>query len=307
MASRLLNRARRLLFKQETWDNEVFPSVVLVDTTSFCNLRCSMCGHRVMKRKKGRMSRELFDKVVDEIAEVNPAARLWMVFFGEALILKKVGIYDMIAYAKRQGIRDVVLNSNGLLLDEEATARLIEAGLDKIYVGIDAFSSQTYEKLRVGGEYRMVVENVNRALRMIEESPTKKPKLIVQFVEMDQNDKEKKDFIAYWKRQGASVKVRPKVSWAGTVEARNLTATERYPCHWVMDCAIVAWDGRVVLCAVDYDGRFVAGDVNRESLQSIWQGSLKGIREMHRNGDWDSLPQICRGCKDWQAARQDTY
>ena len=39
-----------------------FPKVVLIDTVSFCNLRCSMCVHRVMTRKKGVMPWLLFTK-----------------------------------------------------------------------------------------------------------------------------------------------------------------------------------------------------------------------------------------------------
>jgi MoaA/NifB/PqqE/SkfB family radical SAM enzyme len=282
LIDRFKERASRTLAKNENWNGETFPRVVLLDTCSFCNLKCSMCGHRVMTRRKGRMRENLFERVIDEIAEVNPATRVWMVFFGEALILKKVGIYDMIAYAKGRGLKEIVLNSNGLLLDKEATERLIDVGLDAVYVGIDAFSSETYAKLRVRGDYSTVVENVNRTIQMVRQSSTKKPRVIVQFVEMEENEKEKDRFVAYWKKQGATVKVRPKVSWAGTVEAGNLTATKRYPCHWVMDCAVVAWDGRVVLCAVDYDGRVIAGDVNHQSLQSVWQGYLRRMRDMHQ-------------------------
>jgi hypothetical protein len=32
-----------------------FPKVVLIDTISYCNLKCSMCVHKDMKRKKGTL------------------------------------------------------------------------------------------------------------------------------------------------------------------------------------------------------------------------------------------------------------
>lgn len=111
-----------------------FPKVVLIDTISYCNLRCSMCVHKEMTRQKGIMSWRLFSKIVDEIAQVDKGIRVWMVFFGEALLLKrkKPTIFDMIAYAKKRGLSDVVLNSNANLLDEEASKALIHLRLDGI-------------------------------------------------------------------------------------------------------------------------------------------------------------------------------
>ena len=81
-----------------------FPRVVLIDTVSFCNLKCSMCVHKEMTRKKGIMPWALFTRIIDEIAETKKDARVWMVFFGEALLLKKKkpSIFDMIAYAKEK-------------------------------------------------------------------------------------------------------------------------------------------------------------------------------------------------------------
>ena len=127
-------------------DSKEFPKVVLIDTVSLCNLRCSMCVHKNMKRKQGVMQWKLFTKIIDEIAMENKSTRVWLVFFGEALILSKTkpSIFDMIRYAKSKGLRDVVLNSNANLLGQKAAKDLIACGLDAIYVGIDAFSPVTY-------------------------------------------------------------------------------------------------------------------------------------------------------------------
>jgi MoaA/NifB/PqqE/SkfB family radical SAM enzyme len=288
--------------KERTQDAGTFPKVVLIDTTNFCNLKCSMCGHRLMTREKGRMSMPLFRKIIDEIAEVDKSTRVWMVFFGEALILR-YQLYWQILYAKRKGLTDVVLNSNGCLLDEEASRGLIESGLDAIYVGIDAFCPETYDKLRVGGDYNEVVANVNGLIDLKRKLGADKPEVFVQFVEMGDNEKEVEDFRKYWTEQGATVKIRPKITWAGTVESWKVKSIPRHPCYWAMRTCNICWDGRVVLCSVDYDAKFVAGDVSKDSIQTVWLGSLKKIREMHQSGDYDSLPDFCRDCTDWQMAR----
>ena len=288
-----------------------FPKVILIDTISYCNLKCSMCVHKEMKREKGIISWSLFTKIINEIAEVDKSVRVWMVFFGEALLLKrkKPTIFDMIAYTKREGLTDVVLNSNANLLDEGASRELIRSGLDAIYIGIDAFQPDTYAKIRVGGNYEKVVQNTIQLMKLKKLMDSEKPNVFVQFVEMDINQNEKEDFIQFWNQQGAVVKIRPMVSWAGLVDAPNLTlcGVERCPCYWAMRTMSITDTGKVVTCAVDLDAKFIAGDINHQSLKEVWNGKLKELRQSHLLKQFHALPENCRECKDWQAARADYY
>lgn len=288
-----------------------FPKVVLLDTVSYCNLLCSMCVHKKMTRGKGVMQWDLFTKIIDEIAEVDRGVRVWMVFFGEALIIKrrKPSIFDMISYAKGKGLTDVVLNSNANLLDEYAAKGLIDSGLDAIYIGLDAITAETYSKVRVGGRYERTVNNVIGLINMRDSANSKKPEVFVQFVEMDVNKHEKDDFIKFWNRQGAAVKIRPKVSWAGAIDAPNLVLgnKDRWPCYWAMQAMSITDTGKVVTCAVDLDARFVAGDMNEQTIKEIWNGKLKELRHLHASGRFEELPENCRNCKDWQSARADYY
>lgn len=288
-----------------------FPKVVLIDTVSFCNLTCSMCVHHEMKRKRGIMPWKLYTKIIDEIVKTNKDTRVWDVFFGEALILKKrkPTIFDMIAYAKEKGLTDVVINSNANLLDEEAAAGLIKCKLDAIYVGIDAFKPETYAKIRVGGDHEKAVKNIIDLIALKKSLNSSKPKVFVQFVEMDINMGEKEDFINFWNAHGAVAKIRPKVSWAGMIDAPNLVLDnkDRWSCHWAMQTMSITDTGKVVTCAVDLDAKFVAGDVNKQSLKEIWNGRLKELRQLHISKRFKDLPENCRNCRDWQSARAEYH
>lgn len=288
-----------------------FPKVVLIDTVSMCNLKCSMCVHQHMKRKKGVMKWDLFKKIVDEIACENKNTRVWMVFFGDPYVIKnkKPSIFDLIKYAKDKGLSDVVLNTNANLMDREAARRTIEAGLDALYIGIDAFTPDTYAKLRVGGDYDKVVRNVVALLEMKKKLMKDKPRVFVQFVEMDVNKSEKEQFIKFWNEQGAEVKIRPKISWAGMIDAPNLVLgdKDRWPCYWAMQTMSVTDTGKVVTCAVDLDAKFIAGDITTHSLRDVWNGALKELRQFHLQRQFEKLPDNCRNCRDWQSARADYY
>jgi len=302
---------KRQIEEERLEDAGDFPKVVLIDTISYCNLKCSMCVHKDMSRKKGVMQHSLFTKIIDEIAKEDKSTRVWLVFFGEALILKKrkPSIFDMIAYAKGKGLADIVINSNANLLDEFSAMQLIESGLDAIYIGIDAFTPETYSKVRVGGKYERTVNNIINLIKIKERMNSQKPKVFVQFVEMDCNKDEKKDFIKFWSGQGAVVKIRPKVSWAGMIDAPNLVLgnDDRWSCHWAMQTMSITDTGKVVTCAVDLDAKFVAGDVNKQSLKEIWNGRLKELRQLHISKRFKDLPENCRNCRDWQSAMAEYH
>lgn len=288
-----------------------FPKVVLIDTVSYCNLRCSMCVHKHMTRKKGIMSWDLYTKIIDEISDNNKDVRVWLVFFGDPFVIKrrKPSIFDMISYAKSKRLTDTVLNSNGNLMDIDSAKKLIEVGLDAIYFGIDAYTPETYAKLRVGGDHSKTIENIRGLIRLKKEMKSEKPNVVVQFVEMESNAHEIKDFIGFWNNEGANVKIRPKISWAGMIDAPNqqIGNEHRWPCHWLMQSISIADDGRVVLCPVDLDARVVVGDITKQSIKKVWQNAMKELRILHKESKFDELPAMCRDCKDWQSARSDYY
>lgn len=47
------------IIKSRVPEEKDFPSVVLIDNISYCNLKCSMCFHKNMKRKAGIMEWEV--------------------------------------------------------------------------------------------------------------------------------------------------------------------------------------------------------------------------------------------------------
>lgn len=285
-----------------------FPKVILLDNTNACNLRCSMCDHANMKQHRplGRMDFGLYTRLIDEIARERPDARVWEIFFGDPFLCPDMA--ERIRYAKDKGLTDVVLNTNGVLMSEKKARAVIEAGLDAMYVGIDAAKAETYEKIRVGGKFDRAVANVLTYHDLLAQVGRPEQKLFVQFVVSDINEDEVDAFRTFWGEQGVNIKIRPKVSWAGLVDADNLrdnTSVDRRPCYWAMQTINICVDGRVALCSVDVHCRVPCGDVTQSTIREVWEGRLRELRAMHREGRFDELPDMCRACADWQSAYAD--
>jgi MoaA/NifB/PqqE/SkfB family radical SAM enzyme len=270
-----------------------------------------MCDHKnVGKHRKIQvMDINLYKKIIDEIAIVDPNIRVWQIFFGDPFLCKDMA--HRIRYAKNKGLTDVVLNTNGQLMTPQRSLPLIEAGLDAIYVGIDAATADTYKKIRVGGSFQKAIDNALSYRDLLREKGRKSQKLYVQFVVSDINKDEIESFKAFWYNQDVAVKIRPKVSWAGLVEANNLNANdtlERRPCYWLMRTLNICADGRIALCSVDVHCRVPSGDVNHNSIRQIWKnGALKKYRRMQLDGCYKNLPSICFNCADWQSGYAEFY
>lgn len=64
------------------------------------------------------MKRGLWNKIVEEFGANSPDTEIWPTFYGEALIMGyKSELWDRLDYAAKVGCRNLVLNSNGTLLD----------------------------------------------------------------------------------------------------------------------------------------------------------------------------------------------
>lgn len=282
-----------------------FPQDIIVEANGFCNLRCIMCPYPVLKRPKGEMKFELFKKIVDEVAEGSPGSRLWLAIMGEPLLLGD-RVIRMMAYAKEQGLAEVILNTNANFMTPELIPKLIDSGLDKIILSLDAISAETYDRIRIGGNFSKVMDNIHAFLAIKSSRNLSKPELVAQFIVMDENEHETERFKEYWLSQGVIVKIRPKLGWGHGVRAENLEALREevprdFACPWLTRTVSIHWDGTFSQCDADHEGTYSPGNLRTQTIKEVWDGELAQRRQRHWNLDFDFDP--CRDCNDWLAGR----
>jgi sulfatase maturation enzyme AslB (radical SAM superfamily) len=287
-----------------TLSESPFPKKLAVEITAECNLSCSMCHHPAMKRPKGRIPFELWKKCADEVADVSPNTECWFSFIGEPLLEPEL-LFRVIAYGKSVGLRKLYVNSNGMMLTPDLANPLLDSGVDLIVFGLDGFASDTYERIRVGGERDVVYANVEYLLER-KHARGDATEIQVQFIEMDENSHEIDEFSQYWLERGAVVKLRNKLSWGGKFDTPLCVPQEdRIACPWAMTQLHVFWDGRVPRCPGDTEGDEGVGNAWDDSLYVLWQ-RLGIYRDNHMQHRFDQLPDRCQECKDWMvgAARR---
>lgn len=282
--SRLVKKALLALGKDRS---PVLPEIVQIEATNICNAKCVFCPRDEMDRAQGIMPMELFRKVADECAALG-ITHVRMHNYGEAFVDRQ--LVEKIGYAKRIGIEEVGLISNGSLITEDVARGMIEAGLDAINISLDAAGKEVFETTRVGLKYDKVMAAIERILRIRAELGRTRPKLILSFVRQD-NSAEEQAFIERWRARADKVHVTDLHNWAGTLHTES---SVNFPCYRQWLTFTVLWDGRVSLCCADFDGREVLGDLRTSTIAEIWNNER--YRAVRRAQLEHGGPSICQSC-----------
>lgn len=153
---------------------ESLPIRLTVESTNICNLRCPAChtGDGRVGRKRGHMPIALFEWLLRELGPTLLEVELhdW----GEPLLGRNT--FACIERAAAYGISTTVNTNFSIPFDAESADRLVSTGLTLLGVSIDGATQETYEKYRVRGDLRRVLENCRLVAaakrRLHSETPT---------------------------------------------------------------------------------------------------------------------------------------
>jgi MoaA/NifB/PqqE/SkfB family radical SAM enzyme len=291
-----------------------FPSQILMDITEVCNLACVHCPHPDFKRSEHYGARymdpALNTKMVDEVRAHGRGITQFIRYASNGEPLVHPRSYDMLDEAVQHSGVFVTLTTNGTIMNEKRTRKLLEAGVHMIDISLDAFSPETYAKIRVGGDLNVTRTNVLRLLDWVREQKAQ-TKVVVSYVEQPANRHETEAFDQYWRDQGASyVVVRrlhscsgAKVDLADARRRLQQTAMPRRPCLYPWERIAVNARGDLAFCPSDWvHGSYIA-DYATTTIRETWQGEFyRRLREAHLTNQFGAH-RFCGQCPDWESTR----
>lgn len=180
----------------------------LVEITNHCNLKCPMCpqAYEGGMCEKGFMDEQTFKKIIDTFPRKNKPNALKLFWLGEPMLHPKFAEYLQYAikrFSNPRGFEYITFDTNGTLLSEKICEVILSAGdiIPIFTISLDAATERAYGRIRMGGNFRMVVKNVLRYLKMRQEREALYPAVMLQFILMEENHEEVLEFIDFWKCQ----------------------------------------------------------------------------------------------------------
>lgn len=303
------------------------PYVVDIEPNIKCNLACRMCQITTWDRSAPDMSLVDFKSLIEKIPTL---LKIKLQGMGEPFLNRE--LMEMIEYAVGRKIK-MVTNTNGTLLGEKLSCRIIKSGLDTIAISIDGATAETYEKIRIKGDFNKVIKNLELLVSLRGGRPY--PKINVWMVGLKENIHELPDLVKicakigvdelilqhdvnYWgkeewedrlsgislseDREKADGFIREAEGIArGTGTQFRVFEGDRYsvennnPCRWPWESFYITTDGYICPCCIACDpGVINFGNIREQSIVNIWNSEeYMEFRRRIKSGD---IPSFCRGC-----------
>lgn len=296
---------------------------VFIELTNSCNCVCASCPQSVWRksdapgiaapfdRPKGFMPYDRFLQIVEQAWTITDVVNFS--FFGEPMLhpeFERVLDYFKGMLGKH---RKLVLFSNFTLATESVMHKLIEIGLTRLRVSLDAATSETFQRIRAGSRvknldgswhdgdrFAKTCEKVEHWFRMKGHAATRH-----EFVVSSRNAHEVEPFVRRWLpllSKQDTILTKSILSYGGTM--LNDPFLNRAPCRlWSKEnYLVVDWRGLVSPCNLDTNMDLVIGDANVDSLASIYHGRR---RAEVRDGSCARTLKPCDTCLDGNNRNRD--
>jgi len=186
------------------------PYKIEIEHTTACNKKCLFCAHTFWKEKKEMMSFEQFKNIIDSIGNLK-----WINIAGIGSPFMNKDFLKMITYAREEHI-NVNFVDEFDFFDREKAKKVIELGINSIFISFDAAKRVTYESIKRGCNFDKTLRNINTLLKLKTEMKSPFPILHFRFIVTYLNYKEMPEYIELMhslKNRG----IRSKVEFIGLI------------------------------------------------------------------------------------------
>lgn len=297
------------------------PFLVFVDPSSRCNFSCRFCpcgnAHRNLWRE-GRtadiMPFALFCKIIDDLETFPDRIKTLRLYKdGEPLLNKNLP--QMIRYARKKNFIDRIdFTTNASLLNRELSLNILDAGVTRIIVSVEALSEEGYKDIsNVRIDFRKYLDNI---AFLHDNSGDCTIFLKIGDVGLKASDKERFfelfgdicDEIAIesispsWPDFDISdVKSEFNSNIYGSEHLKELLV-----CPFIFYSICVNANGMISACFSDWNHKLLAGDVKRQSLEEVWNNDyMNQLRRMMLEGRRSEI-DVCNHCGQLTYCAQDS-
>lgn len=286
------------------------PLRVLIDPCDICNFRCDFCFQSKKSFVGTKMTPQIFDTIVEQLLEFErPINVVHMYGLGEPLINEHLPEY--IAKLKEKNVaKEVALTTNGSLLNEELSSRLIDAGLDRMSVSLNGICDEHFKSIvGVNVNFESLYQQIRHFYDIRE-----KCHLHVKINGDYFSEEDKERFVDLFKDCTDSLNIDHAVNvWPGLEVTENKTqrmydydldnlnrkeSERKAVCPLMFYEMLIHSDGLVSPCCVDYGFKNQnLGNVLHDKIKDIWNGAeLLELRRQTLRGEKSNY-KVCGECQ----------
>lgn len=153
-----------------------YPFKIEVEITTKCNKKCICCEHTYWTEVPQELSLEQFKHIIDQFPHLR-----WINMTGEGSGFLNKDFLKMIKYART---RDISVNfvDEFDFVDETKAQKLVQLGVNCIWISMDGATKQTYEKIKLGCSFDTAIRNIKTLLQVKKNLKSPLPTLCFRFI-----------------------------------------------------------------------------------------------------------------------------
>ncbi|MFL6236341.1 MAG: radical SAM/SPASM domain-containing protein [Thermoanaerobaculia bacterium] len=273
---------------------------VSLEAHTVCNQSCYFCPVSIAPREDYFMPTPLYERIVGELAAYRDTIEaVFMINYNEPTADKR--FVDQVRAIKAAGLPPAVLTNGTGLNPDRVDALLAMGGLRFLSINLSTLDRERYQRDRGGDHLPVVLRNLDYL----------RDKPLAEVMDMavlgTGDDDHKRDFEEISQRFAGSrfdVKYYEVMDRAGYLQIGHRPASrERRLCGCEnvgsrpLQHLHITPRGTCVLCCEDYDGKYVVGDLTRESVAEVLTGPAMALMRRWAYGI-ERAPEdfLCYGC-----------
>lgn len=258
------------------------PFVIQLEASGCCNLECTFCpiGEKKVPKKYSKiMSLETFETFLNQCKDFpNKIKVLRIIGMGEPLLNKNIS--EFVRRAKKSKLFErIEITSNGVLLNQELSLSLVDAGLDVLLISLSSTDEGKFFELT---KRKINLTNFKNQLRYFYEN-RKNTKLYIKTTNLGIERKE--DFYKEYGEFCDYIYVEnvienwPEFSVGVGKDAVRYDIAEyqekKKICIQPFKLLCLAANGDVMPCCVDWKRALYLGNIFDNNLFDIWNGDKR--------------------------------
>jgi radical SAM protein with 4Fe4S-binding SPASM domain len=245
----------------------------------------------------GRMAWDLYTKIIDDFEDIcrreGFQGHLSYCNMSEPTVLKN--FFDYLEYAYRKGCFYVYFNTNVSLLTPVFIDRLVaENVLPAIHLNIMSLQKEQYEEF-MGIEFETTLKNLEHLAKHYDTD-----RVDAGVLSPPLNGDRVKEFQEFFKKRKIKTYVgKARDRAQNTLEEVHPITDKMFGCRANRPSRrmMVTYDGRVFLCDEDMANDVILGDLEKESIEEVWNGQrFREILQIIYEGKPTDPNFICYRC-----------
>jgi len=278
-----------------------FPLAVEIQTASYCNGGCIICPYKTVAQDLpfGYMDQDLFEKIIKEISQY-PETRIIPYFNNEPFL--DCFFVERLRFIRAHCPSHVIeLSTNISMLNKDVLDSMKGLYIDDLRISFFSLEKRSYKKIMTGLNWDTTRTNLKTLL----ETPKYRGLFgkigLINIDIKEMTSSEIKNAKTFCEENNINYELWGFLDRAGNVKGRSNEIDKQIVkgCEQnrPLERMHVVFDGRVVLCCMDWRWENILGNINQNSLKGIWlSDDYDNLRKSIYNPDL-STPELCEKCK----------